>query len=85
MNLSIKKDSLIYNEHDGCHSVYVIKSGAVKLRKIIVIDLSYYWPINNSQWKVKCQSKKVSIAYRNVTQGEFFGEKDLVLERKRTH
>ena len=78
-----KKNEVIYDYGDKCHSFYVVKSGSVELQVYANIKKQNKWPIACNLWNVRKIKSRYALPLRIVEEGGYFGEYEIVNKKER--
>lgn len=79
-----EKDHIIYSNDDISSSMYVVKSGSVKLEARVKLEQVRQWPSGVRSWEQHKSHKVLSKLLRIVKAGQIFGEKELLKRERRT-
>lgn len=77
------KDRIIYNFEENPLNFYIVKQGCVDLEIILKRQDGNRWPSATDEWEISTTTKKYVKNVKVCKKGDFFGEKELIMNRKR--
>jgi CRP-like cAMP-binding protein len=77
------KDRMIYNFEESPVNFYIVKEGCVYLEIIIRRQDGNRWPVGAKEWEVSTTTKEYVKNIKVCNKGDYFGEKEMLMARKR--
>ena len=64
--------------------MYVLKQGSLVVKKLIKIESTNYWPVNNKEWEYSRTNQNFRKELFRIEIGKFFGLAEWISQRKMT-
>jgi CRP-like cAMP-binding protein len=74
------KDAVIYNFDEKAMDFYILKEGKVFIEAVVQNRKGNRWPIGPNEWEVATTTSRYLKNTRTCTRGDYFGEKELILD-----
>lgn len=83
LTVQFSKEKTIYNFEETPLNFYIVKEGCVYLEVILKKQDGNRWPIGRDEWEISTTTKRYVKKVKVCKKGDFFGEKELILGKRR--